>query len=167
MLRARVWGPPELRKVFLVPGSASQVRKDARGLAGHAASVHAVGCGSRRSEALSPPSRPEQGLPTSADSPLPSHPSGRVPPAPQSPGAQAFGGSSHLLHMQPGQWLWVWRSREGEARDWTSVYSCSPWFRERTGLCQGLTECPTHGQMESGRENRGRKARPIPPRTPA
>lgn len=69
MLRARVWGPPELRKV-LVPGSALQARKDTRGPAGRAASVHVVGCGSRCSEALSAPSQPKQGLPTSADLPL-------------------------------------------------------------------------------------------------
>ena len=46
------------------------------------------------------------------------------------------------------------------------VYSCPLWFRERTGLCQGLTECPTHGEMESSRENGDRKARLIPPHTP-
>ena len=31
---------------------------------------------------------------------------------------------------------------------------------------RALQECPTHGEMESGRENGDPKARPIPPHTP-
>lgn len=140
-------------------------------LASRAGSVHTVGCGSRRSEALSPTSWLEQGLPKSAGaggsearthlsaSPLPSHPGGRVPPVPPSPGAQAFGGSSCLLGMQPGQWLWVWRSREGEARDWTSVYSCSPLVQGKDRIVSGpdrVSDTRTDGkwQREQGSESK-------------
>lgn len=34
-----------------------------------------------------------------------------------------------------------------------TIYLMSPLSWERTGLRQGLTECPTRGKMKSGREN--------------
>lgn len=170
MLRARVWGPPEPRKVLLVPGLSlgyAQTGRPCRERPHCRVWVPAQ----RGPEPAHPgPSgasrvsggRGDRGTASPLDLIPPSHPGGHVLPVSPEP---RQGRSSHL-RAQPGQWLWVWRSREGKAQDWTRIYSCPLWFRERTGLCQGLTECPTRGKMKSGRENGDRKTRPIPPHTP-
>lgn len=102
--------------VHLSPGKSSWSRgsaSDTHGLAGRAGSVHAAGCGSQRSEALSPPTLARVGPPESVGAggtearPRPSTPSpsslpgGRVLPVSPEP---RQGRSSHL-RAQPGQWL--------------------------------------------------------------